>query len=72
VYPVTQLHFLVLFSSIVGFYGNIGQSDYAIANEILNKSAHRIKNQYPNLHVISIDWGPWEAGMVTPELKKDV
>jgi acyl transferase domain-containing protein len=68
--PVSQLQFLVLFSSIVGFYGNIGQADYAIANEILNKSAHRIKNQYPNLHVISIDWGPWEAGMVTPELKK--
>jgi NAD(P)-dependent dehydrogenase (short-subunit alcohol dehydrogenase family) len=68
--PVTQLDFLVLFSSIVGFYGNVGQSDYAIANEILNKSAHRIKNQYPNLHVISIDWGPWEAGMVTPELKR--
>jgi NAD(P)-dependent dehydrogenase (short-subunit alcohol dehydrogenase family) len=68
--PVADLDFLVLFSSIVGFYGNVGQSDYAIANEILNKSAHRIKNQYPNLHVISIDWGPWEAGMVTPELKK--
>jgi NAD(P)-dependent dehydrogenase (short-subunit alcohol dehydrogenase family) len=68
--PASQLHFLVLFSSIVGFYGNIGQADYAIANEILNKSAHRIKNQYPNLQVISIDWGPWEAGMVTPELKK--
>jgi NAD(P)-dependent dehydrogenase (short-subunit alcohol dehydrogenase family) len=68
--PVAQLQFLVLFSSIVGFYGNIGQSDYAIANEILNKTAHRIKNQYPNLHVISIDWGPWEAGMVTPELKR--
>jgi NAD(P)-dependent dehydrogenase (short-subunit alcohol dehydrogenase family) len=68
--PVAQLDFLVLFSSIVGFYGNIGQSDYAIANEILNKTAHRIKNQYPNLDVISIDWGPWEAGMVTPELKR--
>jgi len=68
--PVSQLDFLVLFSSIVGFYGNVGQADYAIANEILNKTAHRIKNLYPDLHVISIDWGPWEAGMVTPELKK--
>lgn len=68
--PVAQLDFLVLFSSIVGFYGNIGQADYAIANEILNKTAHRIKRLYPDLHVISIDWGPWEAGMVTPELKQ--
>jgi NAD(P)-dependent dehydrogenase (short-subunit alcohol dehydrogenase family) len=67
---VARLDFLVLFSSIVGFYGNIGQSDYAIANEILNKSAYQIKHQYPNCHVISINWGPWDSGMVTPELKR--
>jgi NAD(P)-dependent dehydrogenase (short-subunit alcohol dehydrogenase family) len=67
---VARLDFLVLFSSIVGFYGNVGQSDYAIANEILNKSAYVIKHRYPNCHVISINWGPWDSGMVTPELKK--
>lgn len=65
-----RLDFLVLFSSIVGFYGNVGQSDYAIANEILNKSAYQFKHQYPMCHVISINWGPWDSGMVTPELKK--
>ncbi len=68
--PVSQLRFLVLFSSIVGFYGNVGQADYAIANEILNKTAHLMQRKYPSVRVISIDWGPWEAGMVTPELKK--
>ncbi len=68
--PVSQLRFLVLFSSIVGFYGNVGQADYAIANEILNKTAHLMQHKYPSVRVISIDWGPWEAGMVTPELKK--
>ncbi|RPJ52071.1 MAG: KR domain-containing protein [Chloroflexi bacterium] len=67
---VARLDFLVLFSSIVGFYGNVGQSDYAIANEILNKSAYMIKRRYPDCHVISINWGPWDSGMVTPELKK--
>lgn len=67
---VSRLDFLVLFSSIVGFYGNIGQSDYAIANEILNKSAYMLRRKYPNCHVISINWGPWDSGMVTPELKK--
>jgi hypothetical protein len=67
---VARLDFLVLFSSIVGFYGNVGQSDYAIANEILNKSAYMIKHRYPDCHVISINWGPWDSGMVTPELKK--
>lgn len=67
---MARLDFLVLFSSIVGFYGNVGQSDYAIANEILNKSAHLLKHKHPQCHVISINWGPWDSGMVTPELKK--
>lgn len=68
--PARQLDFLVLFSSIVGVYGNIGQSDYAIANEVLNKSAYLIKRSNPDCRVISINWGPWDTGMVTPELKK--
>lgn len=68
--PVSQLDFLVLFSSIVGFYGNVGQADYAMANEILNKTAHYIKRKYPSCHVVSIGWGPWDSGMVTPELKR--
>ncbi len=65
-----QIQHLVLFSSVTGFYGNIGQSDYAIANEILNKSAHLIKQNYPSCHVVAINWGGWDSGMVTPELKK--
>lgn len=64
------LQHLVLFSSAAGFYGNIGQSDYAIANEILNRIAYQFKRQYPNCHVISFNWGPWDAGMVTPALKQ--
>lgn len=65
-----QLQHLVLFSSVTGFYGNIGQSDYAIANEILNKTAHQFKKNYPNSHVVAINWGGWDSGMVTPQLKK--
>lgn len=65
-----QLDFLVLFSSVAGFYGNVGQADYAMANEVLNKTAHLLQRRYPRCRVVSIDWGPWEAGMVTPELKK--
>ncbi|MCU0570475.1 MAG: SDR family NAD(P)-dependent oxidoreductase [Oculatellaceae cyanobacterium Prado106] len=68
--PLAQLQYLVLFSSVAGFYGNPGQSDYALANEILNKSAHRVKQLHPNCHVVSINWGPWDSGMVTPELKR--
>ncbi|MFM7366328.1 MAG: SDR family NAD(P)-dependent oxidoreductase, partial [Sphaerospermopsis kisseleviana] len=64
--PPSQLQYLVLFSSVVGFYGNVGQADYALANEILNKSAHIIKQNYPHCHVVAINWGPWESGMVSP------
>ncbi len=68
--PAGQLDFLVLFSSVVGFFGNIGQADYAMANEVLNKAAYQIKRDNPTCHVVSIDWGPWDSGMVTPELKR--
>jgi NAD(P)-dependent dehydrogenase (short-subunit alcohol dehydrogenase family) len=68
--PANQLRHLVLFSSVVGFYGNVGQADYAIANEILNKSAHLVKLNHPDCHVVAINWGPWDSGMVSPELKK--
>ncbi len=68
--PAAQLDFLVLFSSVVGFFGNIGQADYAMANEVLNKAAYQIKRDNPTCHVVSIDWGPWDSGMVTPELKR--
>lgn len=69
--PPSQLQHLVLFSSVTGFYGNIGQSDYAVANEILNKSAHLVKMHNPDCHVVAINWGGWDSGMVTPELKKE-
>ena len=65
-----QLDCLVLFSSVVGFYGNAGQTDYAISNEILNKTAHTFQQKHPNCHVVAINWGPWDSGMVSPELKK--
>jgi NAD(P)-dependent dehydrogenase (short-subunit alcohol dehydrogenase family) len=64
-----ELKHLVLFSSAAGFFGNEAQSDYAVANEILNKFAQQVKAGYPNCHVSSINWGPWDGGMVTPQLK---
>ncbi len=67
---VKKLQHLALFSSGAGFYGNEGQADYSVANEILNKTALRFKQQHPNCHVVSFNWGPWDGGMVTPELKK--
>ncbi len=64
------LEYLVLFSSAAGFYGNTGQSDYSVANEILNKTAYQFRAFYPKCHVVSFNWGPWDGGMVTEELKR--
>ncbi|MEM6189036.1 beta-ketoacyl synthase N-terminal-like domain-containing protein [Shewanella scandinavica] len=65
-----QLKLIALFSSAAGFYGNTGQSDYAMSNDILNKAALQLAQQLPNAKVMSFDWGPWDGGMVNPALKK--
>ncbi|MBO2697293.1 type I polyketide synthase [Shewanella algae] len=65
-----HLKLLALFSSAAGFYGNTGQSDYAMANEILNKTAHRLHHELPTTRVISFNWGPWDGGMVNAALKQ--
>lgn len=64
------LKFLVLFSSIAGRFGNAGQCDYSAANEVLNKLANRLSYRWPHVHSVSINWGPWDAGMVSDELLK--
>ena len=66
---INHLDHLVLFSSVAGFYGNVGQTDYAIANEILSKAAHLFKTNHPKTHVSAINWGAWDSGMVSGELK---
>ncbi|NJP04329.1 MAG: SDR family NAD(P)-dependent oxidoreductase [Chloroflexaceae bacterium] len=68
--PLEQLHYLILFGSVVGFYGNPGQADYALANDIFNKAAHLFRRIKPSCRVVAINWGPWDGGMVTPALKQ--
>jgi len=69
---IHHLDHLILFSSVAGFYGNVGQTDYAIANEILNSAAQLFKTNHPNTHVSSINWGAWDSGMVSGALKKQL
>ncbi|MFD9292311.1 SDR family NAD(P)-dependent oxidoreductase [Streptomyces sp. NPDC060030] len=59
---------IVLFSSVAAVFGNIGQSDYAVANEVLNHVASAERARRPDCLVRSIAWGPWHGGMVTPAL----
>jgi NAD(P)-dependent dehydrogenase (short-subunit alcohol dehydrogenase family) len=69
--PMGQLHYLIIFSSVTARMGNIGQVDYAMANEALNKMARRLASEYTQCKVISINWGPWDGGMVTPGLRRN-
>ena len=64
--PLTSI---CLFSSVAARCGNVGQSDYAMANEVLNKVAWAEARRRANCQVKSLGWGPWEAGMVSPQLK---
>ncbi|MDB5347127.1 MAG: Erythronolide synthase [Schlesneria sp.] len=65
-----QLRVLCLFSSYTARYGRVGQCDYAMANEVLNKLARQFSIENRQCHVVSFNWGPWDGGMVTGGLKK--
>ncbi len=64
-----SLKFLMFFSSVAGCFGNVGQADYSAANEVLNRLAIKLDRQWP-AHVVSINWGPWDSGMVSDGLRK--
>jgi len=65
-----DLRFIALFSSSTGRFGRVGQVDYAVANEVLNKIAQTEARRRSGCRTVSINWGPWDGGMVTPALKK--
>ena len=71
-----QLRFLVFFTSVAGRYGNSGQTDYAAANELVNRLAWQLHAQWQGrVKVAAINWGPWEGtrygkGMVSPETRR--
>ena len=59
---------LVLFASISGALGNVGQADYSAANDALDCLA----NVATHRRVLAVDWGPWAGGgMVSPELERE-
>ena len=65
-----SLKLLVFFTSVAGRYGNRGQSDYAAANEALNRLAWQLSRRWKQTRVVSLNWGPWDAGMATEAVKQ--
>ncbi|HCF27257.1 MAG TPA: hypothetical protein DEV81_08655 [Cyanobacteria bacterium UBA11049] len=68
-----SLKLLVLFGSVAGRYGNRGQSDYAAANEVINRLAWQMDELWSNTRVVTINWGPWDTtGMASEEVKRQL
>jgi NAD(P)-dependent dehydrogenase (short-subunit alcohol dehydrogenase family) len=65
------VRFVVFFSSVSSAFGNRGQTDYAAANDLLDKLAHQLNDKLDG-RVLSVNWGPWDSrGMVSPELRRE-
>ena len=65
------INVICLFSSIAARTGNIGQTAYSMANEVLNRVACAESKRRGGAAVVkSMNWGPWDGGMVTPALRK--
>jgi acyl transferase domain-containing protein len=62
------LEVLCAFSSVAAQFGNHGQCDYAMANEVLNQVLSAEQARRVGCAVRAIGWGPWQGGMVTSEL----
>ncbi|MDM4769636.1 type I polyketide synthase [Solimonas sp. SE-A11] len=65
-----NLKLLAFFTSVAGRYGNRGQSDYAAANETLNRLAWQLHREWPQTRVIAVNWGPWDAGMASEGVRR--
>jgi acyl transferase domain-containing protein/NAD(P)H-dependent flavin oxidoreductase YrpB (nitropropane dioxygenase family) len=62
-----SLKLLVFFGSVSGRFGNQGQTDYATANEVLNRFAWYLHQNWKKTRTITINWGPWNSiGMASP------
>ncbi len=66
-----KLKYFIAFSSIAARTGNIGQSDYSMANEVINKTMKYLSLKNTQCKYLAINWGPWDGGMVNDSLKKE-
>jgi NAD(P)-dependent dehydrogenase (short-subunit alcohol dehydrogenase family) len=65
-----DVSFVALFSSVAAVFGGRGQSDYAAANDVLDKLALAM-NRRASGRWFAINWGPWGGGgMISPELRE--
>ena len=66
--------FFSVFASVAGRFGNSGQTDYAAANEMMNRLAGQLQALWPTTRCVAVNWGPWDstrhgAGMVSDAVR---
>ena len=72
----TALQSFTVFSSVAGRFGNAGQTDYATANELLNRLAVQLQSDLGDqVGVHALCWGPWAGsafgqGMVSSSVEE--
>jgi len=64
---IDQLKYLVMFSSTSAYFGNGGQTDYSMANEVMNKFAYTFKRNNPDCTTMAVDWGLWDGGSMASD-----
>ncbi|QUR65921.1 type I polyketide synthase [Mycobacterium spongiae] len=62
-----QLDFFLSTSSIAAVWGSFGQTAYSAANAFLDGLSWRLREQ--GVPGISVNFGPWSAGMADPEAR---
>ena len=65
-----RLRHLVLFTSASAINGNLRQSDYAMANDALDKFACAWKTGHPACRVAAMAFGPWNGGMANDKIQE--
>ena len=56
------------FGSIAGLFGNAGQSDYALGNDMLAWIVKELVAEHPHLHAQTVEWTAWTGtGMVSEQ-----
>lgn len=59
---IASLDFFVVFSSVAGYTGEIGQFSYCAANAFQDSYVEYISNKYTGTKVFSIAWDTWRDG----------
>ncbi|NOZ88269.1 MAG: SDR family NAD(P)-dependent oxidoreductase, partial [Deltaproteobacteria bacterium] len=50
---------VAVFSSVAGRFGNVGQTDYSAANDLMCKTLSALRRSRPSVSSVAIDWTAW-------------